>query len=303
MKRTAVEAIDAFLRPSPRELAFCLVEPRDEPPAWIPKCLSGNMGRDHGILLYTPDERQRILDREPNLEPCFRLCVGAYEHLRGIERWCLWTRGMDLDIQESPFLMDVDRRLTAWRLSQKGTTKQYATKRLRFAQETQPDGITWIAVPAVFSTAYSCIAASIYPPEIASLDSLRCVHSEDLSVLGILLSQAHYNWLIGFGGRQETDLRYSASLYNSFPWLSPAELSVYGKDIAEAVQSILDARRETGKPLTETCKKMPENLQKAHKRLDEIIDEAYGLPVKYEDRLAALLKRAMKPVGTLDAFL
>lgn len=303
MKKAVVEAIDAFLRPSSIELASCLVPPRDNPPAWIPKCLSGNMGRDHGLLLFTPDERQRILDREPDLEPCFRRCVGAYEHLRNIERWCLWTRGMDLDIQASPFLMDVDRRLTAWRLSQKGTTKQYAAKRLRFAQETQPDGIAWIAVPAVFSTAYSCIAASIYPPEIASLDSLRCVHSEDLSVLGILLSQAHYNWLIGFGGRQETDLRYSASLYNSFPWLSPAEMSVYGKDIAKAVQGILDARKETGKPLSKTCKKMPESLQKAHKILDEIIDEAYGLPVKYGDRLAALLKRAMKPVGTLDAFL
>ena len=48
---------------------------------------------------------------------------------------------------------------------------------------------------------------------------------------------------------------------------------------------------------------MPENLRKAHKRLDEIIDEAYGLPVRYGDRLSALLKRAMKPVGTLDAFL
>ena len=192
--------------------------------------------------------------------------------------------------------------MTAWRLSQKGTTRQYAAKRLRFAQETQTDGIAWIAVPAVFSTAYSCIAASIYSPEIASLDSLRCVHSEDLSVLGILLSQAHYNWLTGFGGRHETDLRYSASLYNSFPWLSPAEMSVYGKDISEAVQGILDARKETGKPLSETCKRMPESLRTAHKRLDEIIDEAYGLPVKYRDRLAALLKRAMKPAGTVEDF-
>ena len=126
MKKAAVEAIDAFLRPSSIELASCLIPPRDNPPAWIPKCLSGNMGRDHGFLLFTPDERQRILDREPSLEPCFRQCVGAYEHLRGIERWCLWTTGMDLDIQASPFLMDVDRRLTAWRLSQKGTTRQYA---------------------------------------------------------------------------------------------------------------------------------------------------------------------------------
>ena len=261
------------------------------------------MGRDHGFLLFTPDERQAILDREPSLEPCFRRCVGAYEHLRGIERWCLWTRGMDLDVQASPFLMDVDRRLTAWRLSQKGTTRQYAAKRLRFAQETQPDGIAWIAVPSVFSTAYSCIAASIYPPETASLDSLRCIYSGNAAILGILLSQAHYNWLTGFGGRQETDLRYSTSLYKTFPWLSPAELSVYGKNIAEAVQGILDARRETGKPLSETCKRMPESLSTAHKRLDEIIDEAYGLPVRYGNRLAALLKRAMKPAGTLDAFL
>lgn len=304
MNKAAVEAIDAFLRPSSRELASCLVPPRDNPPAWIPKCLSGNMGRDHGILLFTPDEKQRILDREPNLEPCFRLCVGAYEHLRGIERWCLWTRGMDLDIQASPFLMDVDKRLTAWRLSQKGTTKQYAVKRLRFAQETQPDGTDWIAIPAVFSTAYSCIAASIYPPETISLDALRCVYSGDIAVLGILLSQAHYNWLTGFGGKMIKDYRYTCKwAYNAFPWLSPAEMSVYGKDVAEAVQGILDARKETGKPLSEICKRMPESLRKAHKRLDEIIDEAYGLPVKYGNRLATLLKRAMKPVDTLDAFL
>ena len=303
MKRTAVEAIDAFLRPSSIELASCLVPPRDNPPAWIPKCLSGNMGRDHGFLLFTSDERQAILDREPSLEPCFRRCVGAYEHLRGIERWCLWTRGMDLDIQASPFLADVDRRLTAWRLSQKGTTRQYAAKRLRFAQETQPAGVAWIAVPAVFSTAYSCIAASIYPPETISLDALRCVYSGGIAVLGILLSQAHYNWLTGFGGKMKKDCRYSCKwIYNAFPWLSPAEMSVYGKDIAEAVQGILDARKETGKPLSETCKRMPEILRTAHKRLDEIIDGAYGLPVKYKDRLAALLKRAMKPVGTVEDF-
>ena len=77
---------------------------------------------------------------------------------------------------------------------------------------------------------------------------------------------------------------------------------VTGKDIAKAVQGILDARRETGKPLVETCKKMPENLRKAHKRLDEIIDEAYGLSARYGDRLAALLKRAMKPACTVEEF-
>ena len=204
---------------------------------------------------------------------------------------------MDLDIQASPFLIDVDRRLTAWRLNQKGTTKQYAAKRLRFAQETQPAGVAWIAIPAVFSTAYSCIAASIYPPETISLDALRCVYSSDIAVLGILLT--------GFGGKMKKDCRYSCKwVYNAFPWLSPAEMSVYRKDIAKAVQGILDARKETGKPLVETCKKMPENLRKAHKRLDEIIDGVYGLPVRLEERLSLLKKAAEKPrPGTLEAFL
>lgn len=304
MKKAAVEAIDAFLRPSSRELASCLAAPRDEPPAWIPKCLSGNMGRDHGFLLFTPDERQIVLDKEPDLEPCFRLCVGAYEHLRDIERWCLWTRGMDLDIQASPFLMDVDRRLTAWRLSQKGTTKQYAAKRLRFAQETQPDGIAWIAIPAVFSTAYSCIAASIYPPETASLNSLLCVHSGDLAVLGILLSQAHFNWLTGFGSRMQVDCRYSCQwTYNSFPWPSPAALAATRNDLEAAVQGILDARREMGKPLSAICKKMPERLQEAHKRLDEIVDGVYGLPAGREKRLSVLYKKAKQPrLGTIESF-
>ena len=63
---------------------------REKPICDAPLMQSGNKPIDGGNYLFTPEERDEFLRREPAATPYFRRWLGGEEFINGIERWYLW---------------------------------------------------------------------------------------------------------------------------------------------------------------------------------------------------------------------
>ena len=63
---------------------------RSKPICDVPEIGIGNKPIDGGHYLFTTEERDAFIAREPASAKWFRRWLGADEFLNGYERWCLW---------------------------------------------------------------------------------------------------------------------------------------------------------------------------------------------------------------------
>ena len=74
------------------------VESRNEHyQAGVPSIGIGNKPIDGGNYLFTPEEMDDFIKREPASAKYFRPWFGAEEFIKGKKRYCLWLDGMTLD--------------------------------------------------------------------------------------------------------------------------------------------------------------------------------------------------------------
>jgi hypothetical protein len=63
---------------------------RSKPICAVPEIGIGNKPIDDGNYLFTTEERDAFIAKEPGSARWFRRWLGADEFLNGYERWCLW---------------------------------------------------------------------------------------------------------------------------------------------------------------------------------------------------------------------
>ena len=152
-----------------------------------------------------------------------------------------------------------------------------------------------IVVPRHFSEhrSYLTVGLSDGRDEVIG-DSAAAVYDAPAYVLAILSSRLHLLWTSTVGGRIKTDFRYSNTLvYNTFPCPALSDSQIV--QIEECAVVILNTREiHAGKTISwlydpET---MPENLGRAHKALDDVLEKIYiGRPFKTDaERLEHLFK-------------
>ena len=101
-----------------------------------------------------------------------------------------------------------------------------------------------------------------------------------LDLFGILMSSVHMAWVKVVAGRLETRFNYSSNIvYNNFPF--PDLNSKQKSRIEKTAQQILDARANhptSSLAVLYDSALMPKDLQKAHKKNDLAVLDAYGFP-------------------------
>ena len=88
-REVAVEHINPYLVDAPD----VFVESRSKPLCTVPAMGIGNLPIDGGMYLFTTEEKNEFLRKEPKAEKYFRRWIGSDEFLNGWERWCLWLWG------------------------------------------------------------------------------------------------------------------------------------------------------------------------------------------------------------------
>lgn len=266
-----------------------LLQNRSDPIGNVPGMRFGNMPRDNGELLLSPEERAQMIAVEPRVEPWIRRYIGADDFLNGGERWCLWLLDAGPATLSLPPILDRLVRVKHFRESSKAaSTRKLATTPGLFAQIAQPTS-DYLLFPRVSSENRRYIPIGFIPAASIISDSCLSVENATLFHFGVLSSQMHMAWVKYTCGRLKSDFRYSKDIvYNNFPWPELPETDSATKHIGAieaAATAVLDARSQFPEASLATLYRpttTPHKLVKAHEQLDHVTDAAY----LYAEKLA-----------------
>ena len=245
------------------------------------RLIIGSKPIDGGNYILDAEERYTLLDSEPDAEPFLRPYVGAWEYLRGGERWILVLHAAQPDkLARLPHVRERIAAVRAYREeSESLPTKKLAATPTLYHVNVLPTA-PFLVIPKVSSERREYVPVGwLEPPTIPS-DLVFVLQNASLADFALLTSAMHMAWLRHVGGRLESRYRYSIGLvYNTFP--TPPGFGNQSSDISKLeppVKAVLDARAaHPGATLADLYDPdlMPPNLRRAHQALDRAVDRLY----------------------------
>ena len=255
------------------------VNKRRMPISNVPEMIKGSMPNDGGYYLFSQEEKNQFISKEPKSEKYFRKFIGGYEFLNNVNRYCLWLKNAEpSEIKSLPLILERIEQVREIRLaSQRETTRKDAETPMLFGEIRQPKS-NYLALPEVSSENRKYIPVGYVNSDVISSNKIYMVPDANLYLFGILNSKMHMTWVNSISGRMKSDISYSTGIvYNNFPW--PESISDKQKSqIESASQKILDVRNEfPNSTLADLYNilTMPSSLVKAHNELDKVVDLAY----------------------------
>lgn len=259
------------------------VESRSKPLCDVPEIGIGNKPIDGGNYLFTKEEMDEFLQKEPAAKAYFKPWYGSQEFINRCPRFCLWLG--DCPPNELQKMPECKKRVEAvrqFRLASKSAgTRKIADTPTRFHVENMPSG-TYVVIPEVSSERRKYVPMGFMTPNILCSNLVKIVPNATLYHFGVLTSNVHMAWMRAVCGRLKSDYRYSKDIvYNNFPWPTPTDEQK--AKIEQTAQAILDARErypdaslaDLYDPAT-----MPPELVKAHQQNDKAVMRAYGFDIK-----------------------
>ncbi len=256
-----------------------LITKRTSPLCNVPKMYKGSQPTDGGNFLFTEEEKNDFLKKEPKAEKYIKPLISAHEFLNGHKRYCIWLVDAEpSEIKQMPHLLRRIEGVKQMRLkSSKQATVNWANQPMLFTENRQPKD-NYILVPSHSSENRNYIPIGFMTKNDILNNSCLSVPNASLFHFGILTSIMHMVWVKNLCGRIKSDYRYSNEIvYTNFPFPdNPNDKQTQA--IEATAQKVLDARLQFPNssladlydPLT-----MPPVLVKAHNELDKAVDLAY----------------------------
>ena len=255
------------------------VESRTNPLCDIPKIGIGNQPIDGGNYLFSLEEKNEFVKKEPLSEKWFKPWYGAQEFINQDPRYCLWLGECSPnELRKMPECLKRLQAVREFRLtSKRAATLKLADTPTRFQTENFPKS-EYIVIPEISSEKRKYIPIGFMTPDVMCSNRVKISENATLYHFGVLTSNVHMAWVNAVCGRLKSDYCYSVNIvYNNFPWPTPT--AEQKKRIEETAQAILDARA-----LYPDCSladlydelTMPPELRKAHQANDKAVMQAYG---------------------------
>ena len=252
---------------------------RSKPICDVPQLQNGGKPTDGGFLILTEEEKNELLNKEPQAEPFIRPYMMGKDFIERKPRYCLWMAGASPAlIKQCPLVMQRIEQVRNYRLaSPKAATQRKAETPMLF-DEVRECTTDYVAIPKVSSENRKYVPMDYLQKKVIPGDSIFMMPDSSLYDFGVLTSNVHMAWMRTVCGRLKSDYRYSNTIvYNNFPWPTPSEAQ--RAKIEQTAQEILDARAKyPDASLADLYDEltMPPELRKAHQRNDRAVMEAYG---------------------------
>ncbi len=255
------------------------VESRTKALCNIPNIGIGNKPIDGGNYLFTKEEMENFVKKEPSSQKWFKSWYGSQEFINRKPRYCLWLGDCPPNVLRS--MPDCRKRVEAVRemrlKSKSAGTVKLADKPTRFHVENMPSE-NFILIPKVSSEKRRYVPMGFMTPDNLCSDLVFVIPEANLYYFGVLTSNVHMAWMRAVCGRLEMRYRYSKDIvYNNFPWPTPTEAQK--EKIEKTAQGILDARAlypDSSLADLYDDVAMPPELRRAHQLNDRAVMEAYG---------------------------
>ena len=215
-ERRIAKNINGYLLDAPD----IFVESRGKPICDVPEIGIGNKPIDGGNYLFTQEEKDAFVKKEPRAEKYFKKWLGSDEFINRYCRWCLWLGDANpAEIVKIPLVMERVKAVREFRLKSKSApTRKLAEKPTRFHVENMPKGNS-VLIPEVSSEKRKYIPIGFITPDILCSNLVKLIPNASLFHFGILTSSVHMAWTRAVCGRLEMRYRYSKDIvYNNFPW-------------------------------------------------------------------------------------
>ena len=256
------------------------VESRSKSLCDVPSIGIGNKPIDGGHYLFTQEEMQDFIKKEPASQKWFKPWYGSQEFINRQPRYCLWLGECPpSELLKMPKCLERVEAVRNFRLSSSSAgTVKLAEKPTRFHVENMPSS-NFIVVPKVSSERRRYIPMGYLTPDNLGSDLVFIISSATMYHFGVLTSNVHMAWMRAVCGRLKSDYRYSKDVvYNNFPWPTPT--AEQRARIEQTAQAILDARAKYpdcsfAELYGEHMWLFPELLT-AHQQNDKAVMQAYG---------------------------
>ncbi len=277
-RSTEATTINAYLMEAPD----VFIGSRQHPLFDVPEIGIGNKPIDGGNYLFTREEMEDFIKKEPLSAQYFKPWYGSEEFIYQNPRYCLWLG--DCTPAQLHSMHHCLKRVEAVRKmrleSKSAGTRKLAERPTRFHVENMPVS-NFIIVPSVSSERRRYIPMGFMSPKVLASNLVLIIPDATLYHFGVLESNVHMAWMRTVCGRLKSDYRYSKDIvYNNFPWPTPTEAQ--RTRIEQTAQAILDARAVySDSSLADLYDEltMPPELRKAHQANDRAVMEAYGWKV------------------------
>ena len=177
-------------------------------------CL-GNLLKDNGNYLFTEEQKNTFLKKEPKAEYLFKPWCGAEEFFKKRIKYCLDVN--DYKYGELPL---VDQRIDNVKYfrerSVRGRTKSLANTPTKFETINKPNH-DYLCIPRLSSSYRKYIPIGFLSSNIMPSYRIKVIECAKLYHFGILTSSIHMKWVSTICGRLKNDYSYSALVYNNFP--------------------------------------------------------------------------------------
>lgn len=263
------------------------VESRSKPLCNVPEIGIGNKPIDGGYYLFTKEEMDEFIKKEPKAQTYFHPWYGSYEFINRAPRYCLWlgecTPG---ELRRMPECLKRVEAVREYRLkSPSAGTRKLADTPTHFHVENMPKS-NYIVIPEVSSEKRRYIPMGFFSSDIMCSNLVKIVAETSQFQFGVLTSNVHMAWVRVVCGRLKSDYRYSKDIvYNNFPWPNPTDAQK--ARIEQTAQAILDARAlYPDSSLADLYDEvtMPPELRRAHQENDRAVMDAYGFTKGTETR-------------------
>ena len=263
------------------------IKSRVTPISKAPAIGMGNQPIDGGFYLFTEEEKNDFIKKEPMSEKWFRPWIGSHEFINRYYRYCLLLLECPPDeLKKMPECIKRVEAVREYRLnSTSAPTRKLANTPLRFNHTNLPEK-EYIVIPEVSSQRRKYIPIGFLQPTILCSNLVKIIPDATLFHFGVLTSSTHMAWTRVVCGRLKSDYRYSANIvYNNFPWASTTDAQK--KKIEETAQLILKVREKyPDASLADMYGEkmyLYEDLVKAHNANDKAVMEAYGFKPDMEE--------------------
>lgn len=257
-----------------------LVESRSKPICEVPEIGIGNMPIDDGNYLFTKEEMDDFVLKEPESEKFFHKWYGSAEFINKTPRYCLFLAALSpRELRNLPLVMERVNAVRTFRAnSSRSSTVKLSEYPTMFQTTNIPKDDHYLLIPKVSSENRRYIPIGFMESIDLASDLVFILPVPSLLSFGIITSNAHMAWMRTVAGRLEMRYRYSKDIvYNNFIW--PDCTPDQKAKIERTAQGILDARakypNDSYADLYDDTV-MPHDLRRAHQENDRAVWDAYG---------------------------
>ena len=281
------------------------IESRSKPLCSVPEIGIGNLPIDGGNYLFTEEEMNAFIKKEPASEKYFRKWIGSDEFINRYFRYCLWLGECSpAELRKMPKCLKRVQAVKEFRSSSKrAATKKLAEIPTHFSTENMPSS-NYIVIPKVSSERRHYIPIGYIEPEILSSDLVFIIPNATLYHFGVLTSSVHMAWMRAVCGRLEMRYRYSNTIvYNNFPWPGKdAGKEVTGKDGLPTVQKWKGINTDGQETVQETKNRKPSVIARSGATKQSFANAPkIAAPTARNDGAEQRAKIARTAQGILDA--